>query len=127
MCFELEEKIVSQCKECYYSRVPSPDHADVRVRLGEGPGAGGGRAVAAGVTGDPANINYRKPVKGHTPLTTCFINVFSNTMHTMAASIFSITSINSEANEGSNYSKVLCNAPYDFVKVSPHGYVCHLK
>ena len=48
-------------------------------------------------------------------------------MHTMAASIFSITSINSEANEGSNYSKVLCNAPYDFVKVSPHVYVCHLK
>ena len=53
MCFELEEKIVSQCKECYYSRVPSPDHADVRVRLGEGPCAGGGRAVAAGVTGVP--------------------------------------------------------------------------
>ena len=39
------------------SHVPSPDHADVRVRLGEGPGAGGGRAVAAGVTGVPANIN----------------------------------------------------------------------
>ena len=64
MCFELEEKIVSQCKECYYSRVPSPDHADVRVRLGEGPGAGGGRAVAAGVTGVPVNNNHRKPVKG---------------------------------------------------------------
>ena len=39
------------------SRVPSPDHADVRVRLGEGPGAGGGRAVAAGVPWVPANIN----------------------------------------------------------------------
>ena len=39
------------------SHVPSPDHADVRVRLGEAPGAGGGRAVAAGVTGVPANIN----------------------------------------------------------------------
>ena len=33
----------------------SPDHADVGVRLGEGPGAGGGRAVAAGVPGVPVN------------------------------------------------------------------------
>ena len=31
----------------------SPDHADVGVRLGEAPGAGGGRAVAAGVPGVP--------------------------------------------------------------------------
>ena len=33
----------------------SPDHADVGVRLGEGPGAGRGRAVAAGVPGVPAH------------------------------------------------------------------------
>ena len=36
----------------------SPDHADVRVNLGEAPGAGGGRAVAAGVTGVPVYTNY---------------------------------------------------------------------
>ena len=36
----------------------SPDHADVRLNLGEGPGAGDGRAVAAGVPGVPANTNY---------------------------------------------------------------------
>ena len=35
----------------------SPDHADVGVRLGEGPGAGGGRAVAAGVPGVPAHTH----------------------------------------------------------------------
>ena len=35
----------------------SPDHADVGVRLGEGPGAGGGRAVAAGVPGVPVNTH----------------------------------------------------------------------
>ena len=33
----------------------SPNHADVGVRLGEAPGAGRGRAVAAGVPGVPVN------------------------------------------------------------------------
>ena len=38
----------------------SPNHADVRVNLGEAPGAGGGRAVAAGVPGVPVYTNYSK-------------------------------------------------------------------
>ena len=49
MCYEPQEKILIR------QSLLSPDHADVGVRLGEGPGAGGGRAVAAGVPGVPAN------------------------------------------------------------------------
>ena len=54
MCYEPQEKILIR-QSMFPLPMLSPDHADVGVRLGEGPGAGGGRAVAAGVPGVPVN------------------------------------------------------------------------